>query len=63
MNNEAIIEGVDITDFCSGSGCKQFIVWDFGYGDCYSCKLVGQSHVVDVAPYNCEKAKELREWL
>ena len=58
-----IIKDVDVTDFCSASACAEFVVWDFGHGDCYSCKLVGQSHRVDDVPSNCIKLNELQEWI
>jgi hypothetical protein len=54
---------VDVTDFCSASGCPEFVVWDYGCGNCYSCKLVGQSHYVDAVPKSCLKLDEITGWI
>jgi hypothetical protein len=55
--------GVNVTDFCSASGCPEFVVWDFGEGDCYSCKLAGQSYCVDAVPNSCIKLIEITDWI
>jgi len=61
--SEPIRQGIDATDFCRLSECDEFIVWDFGEGDCYSCKKVGQSHIIDTVPADCNKLTEILEWL
>lgn len=39
-----------IEKICKKCNCKHFIVWSFGFGDMYSCKLQGQSeHIKSVA--------------
>lgn len=54
---------VDATDFCRASGCEEFIAWDFGEGNCYSCKKVGQSYAVATVPLSCNKLDDLLKWL
>ncbi len=46
---------------CSGTGCKHYIVWDFGYTNCYSCKLIGQSYHVTTYPDNCQFIEEMKK--
>jgi hypothetical protein len=38
---------------CEGTQCKNYIVWDFGHADCYSCTLIGESYHVTNYPDNC----------
>lgn len=59
----ALRRGVDATAFCKASECRQFIEWAVDYGTCSSCKLVGQSYVVDTIPANCEKMHDVLHWL
>ena len=38
---------------CSGTGCKFFVIWDFGQADCYSCVKIGESYNVTQYPGDC----------
>lgn len=43
----------DIEKICKEVQCPQFIVWSFGYGDCISCKLQGESYDIESVADNC----------
>lgn len=43
----------DYGAICHKNKCEQFVEWDFGHGICKSCKLVGQSYIVDTVPPDC----------
>ena len=49
-------------DFCASKNCKCFKVWDFGYGDCYSCTLIGESYNISQYPDNCLFLDEIKEF-
>jgi len=46
---------------CEGTKCEHYIVWDFGWEDCYSCGLIGQSYHVTKYPDNCQFIKEIKK--
>lgn len=46
---------------CEGTLCKHYTVWDFGYGDCYSCTLIGQSYHVTKYPNDCPFISEMEK--
>ncbi len=44
---------------CEGTKCEFYIVWDFGYQDCYSCTKIGQSYNVNQYPSDCPHIEEM----
>ena len=48
---------------CEGTGCKCYVVWDFGYADCYSCTKIGQSYNVDKYPDDCPHIDKMKKEL
>ena len=48
---------------CEGVKCGHYIVWDFGFADCYSCTKIGQSYHVTEYPEDCPFKKEISEYL
>lgn len=54
----------EIEKICKEIQCPHFIVWNFGYGDCISCKLQGERYniesVADDCPYK-DKFNKLKE--
>lgn len=54
----------EIEKICKEVQCPYFIVWNFGYGDCISCKLQGESYniesVADDCPYK-DKFNKLKK--
>ena len=42
-----------IEKICKSIGCKEYIEWNCGYGDCVSCLLQGQSYSIDQIADNC----------
>lgn len=54
----------EIEKICKEILCQHFIVWNFGYGDCISCKLQGKSYniesVADDCPYK-DKFNKLKK--
>lgn len=40
-------------EFCKSKNCPEYIEWSFEYGDCISCKLVGQSYDITEYPVDC----------
>ena len=51
----------DYGSFCKSKKCPEFIEWNTGYGNCESCKLVGQSYTVSEYPENCLYLQEIRK--
>jgi len=45
---------------CSATGCKFHVVWDFGHGDCYSCRKIGESYHVTEYPQDCPFRSEMQ---
>lgn len=43
----------EIEQICKEIQCPHFIVWDFGYGDCISCRLQGQSYNIESVADDC----------
>lgn len=43
----------EIEKICKEIQCPHFIVWNFGYGDCISCKLQGESYNIDSVADDC----------
>lgn len=43
----------NVNDFCKSANCPNYIEWDCGYGLCISCKLQGQSYVIESLAENC----------
>lgn len=37
----------EIEKICKEIQCPHFVVWNFGYGDCISCKLQGESYDIE----------------
>ncbi len=71
INNKAIMNAKkkhriempeNFTQFCSSKNCPEFIIWDFGYDDCYSCHLVGQSYNVEEYPPDCLFIDEIKKY-
>lgn len=53
----------EIEQICQDIQCPHFIVWNFGYGDCISCKLQGKSYYIESVADNCpnkDKFKKLK---
>ena len=46
---------------CEGTKCKFYVVWDFGYQDCYSCTKIGQSYNVNEYPEDCPFIDEMKK--
>ena len=46
---------------CEGTGCKFYVVWDFGYADYYSCTKIGESYHVDKYPSDCPFIEEMKK--
>ena len=38
---------------CEKNKCPEFIRWDTGFGECTSCKLIGQSEIISEYPKDC----------
>lgn len=49
----------DYGGICYKNKCEHFKRWSFGYGDCESCELVGQSYVVETIPDDCLFKKQM----
>ncbi len=47
---------------CSGTGCEFYVVWDFGEGDCFSCRKIGQSYCVTEYPQDCSFKSEMQRY-
>lgn len=43
----------EIEKICKEIQCPNFIVWNFGYGNCISCKLQGESYNIESIADNC----------
>lgn len=43
----------EIEKICKEIQCTHFIVWNFGYGDCISCKLQGESYNIESVADDC----------
>lgn len=43
----------EIEKICKEIQCPHFIVWNFGYGDCISCKLQGESYNIESVADDC----------
>ncbi len=43
----------EIEKICKEIQCPHFIVWSFGYGDCISCKLQGESYNIESVADDC----------
>lgn len=37
----------EIEKICKEIQCPHFIVWNFGFGECISCKLQGESYDIE----------------
>ena len=46
---------------CEGTKCEFYVVWDYGYADCYSCTKIGQSHNVLNYPEDCPHINEMQK--
>lgn len=46
---------------CKRCNCKHFIVWSFGFGDMYSCKLQGQSEHIESVAKDCPFKEQFKE--
>lgn len=46
--------------WCKSNGCENYIEWDTGYGECVSCKLVGQSYNIDEIAGKCPFKKDAK---
>ena len=54
MSKIELHKGDCLEDICRKNSCEFFIVWDYGSGECYSCKKIGESHNVIDIPDDCE---------
>ena len=52
---------MEFSHICEGTGCEFYMVWDFGYQDCYSCTKIGESHYVNVYPSDCPFIDEMKK--
>ena len=57
------MENITFEHICEGTGCVNYIVWDFGYDDCYSCKLIGESYHVTRYPENCPFKSKIDKYI
>ena len=48
-------------EFCKTRDCEHYIEWSFEYGNCVSCKLVGQSYNIEEYPENCPHIDGIRQ--
>mgnify|MGYP003496669402 FL=1 len=53
---------ISFEDFCKEKQCTEYIEWDCGYGNCISCKKVGQSENISEYPKDCNFLKEIIEF-
>lgn len=44
---------------CDKNNCEFYVVWDFGYEDCFSCTKIGQSYGVYSYPSDCPSIHEM----
>lgn len=54
----------EIEKICKEVQCQHFLVWSFGYDNCYSCKLQGGSYNIESVANNCpykDKFNKLEE--
>jgi len=49
-------------EFCESKKCPEFIKWNCGYGDCTSCKIIGQSENVTEYPDECLFLTDIRKF-
>lgn len=49
-----------IENKCKELHCKNYIEWDFGYGKCISCTLVGQSYHIEKIANDCPYKNEFK---
>lgn len=48
--------------FCAKKECPEYIRWSFDYGECESCKKVGQSYNIDEYPEDCLFLDEIKAY-
>ena len=48
-------------EFCKSKDCEYYIEWSFEFGDCVSCKLVGQSYDIEEYPENCPHIDDIKQ--
>lgn len=48
--------------FCKEKQCPEYIEWNCGYGNCISCKKIGQSENILEYPKDCNFLKEIIEF-
>lgn len=48
-------------NWCNAQHCSDYIVWSFGYGNCISCKLQGESEHITEIPENCPFRYKLQD--
>jgi len=52
-------------DICASKKCNYYIEWDYSFDPdaqpypCTSCKLVGESHNIDIVPDDCPFRDEI----
>ena len=56
------MENICFNEFCRNQKCPEYIKWDFGMGDCESCKLVGQSYNINEYPQDCLFISKIKEY-
>ncbi len=56
------MENLTYEHICSATGCKFHVVWDFGHGDCYSCRKIGESYNVTEYPQDCQFKSEMQRY-
>ncbi len=44
---------MSISQFCKSKNCPEYIEWDFGFGGCASCKLIGEDIDIYKEPQDC----------
>ena len=60
------MESKNFNEFCSticdGQPCPNYIKWNFGYGDCESCTLCGESMDIEEYPSDCLFIDEIKKY-
>ena len=50
-----------ISHICKSKKCPEYIEWNFGFGICMSCKLLGQSEDITEFPNKCNFIEDIKK--
>ena len=51
----------EIESKCKALGCQHYVEWDCGYGKCISCKLQGESYIINKVADNCPNINQFKK--